>query len=117
MKKIILIFAVIVGLMGMTSCKKALDINTNPNSLTSVNPSLVLPLAIVNTASLVSGMNDYGSQTVGYAANAGGYGSFGSSWTYNYSSSQGEGLWSSGYTILQLSLIHISEPTRQAEIS
>jgi len=105
MKKIILIFAVIVGLMEMTSCKKfvnnALDINTNPNSLTSANPSLVLPLAIVNTASLVSSMNDYGSQTVGYAANAGGYGGFGASWTYNYNPSQGEGYWDFGYSILE----------------
>jgi hypothetical protein len=101
MKKIILSFVVIVGLMNLTSCKKYLDINTNPNSLTTANPGLVLPLAIVNTASLVSSMNNYGSETVGYAANAGGYGGFGASWTYNYSPSQGEGFWTSGYSILE----------------
>ena len=101
MKRILFIFALFVGSIGMNSCKKALDINTNPNSLTSASPNLVLPLAIVNTASLVSGMNDYGSQTVGYAANAGGYGGFGASWTYNYSPSQGEGFWASGYSILE----------------
>ena len=97
MKKIIL-SAIILGLIA-TSCKKYIDINSNPNSLTSASPNLVLPLAIVNTASLVSSMNDYGSQTVGYAANAGGYGGFGSSWTYNYDQSTGEGYWGFGYSI------------------
>jgi len=101
MKKILIVFTVVVGIVGMTSCKKQLDINTNPNSLTTASPSLVLPLAIVNTASLVSGFNDYGSQTVGYAANAGGYGGFGASWTYNYSPSQGQGFWTAGYSILE----------------
>src|ERR1022692_379470 len=98
--KRILIFTIIIGLYS-TSCKKYLDINTNPNSVASASPGLVLPLAIVNTASLVSSMNDYGSQTVGYAANAGGYGGFGASWTYNYAPSQGEGFWSAGYSILE----------------
>ena len=97
MKKIIL-SAIILGLIA-TSCKKYIDINSNPNSLTSASPNLVLPLAIVNTASLVSSMNNYGSQTVGYAANAGGYGGFGSSWTYNYDQSTGEGYWGFGYSI------------------
>jgi hypothetical protein len=101
MKKTILISFVIIGLFGVTSCKKYLDINTNPNSLTTANPNLVLPLAIVNTASLVSSFNNYGSETCGYAANAGGYGGFGSSWTYNYDPSTGGGYWSSGYSILE----------------
>lgn len=100
MKKVIIILTITVGLIG-SSCKKYIDINTNPNSLTAASPSLVLPLAIVNTASLVSNMNDYGSQTVGYAANAGGYGGFGASWTYNYGPSQGEGFWDFGYSILE----------------
>jgi hypothetical protein len=100
MKRIILFFCVIVGLF-TSSCKKYLDINTNPNSLTAVSPSLILPLAIVNTASLASSLNDYGSQTVGYAANAGGYGGFGSAWTYNYSNSQGDGIWGSAYSTLE----------------
>ena len=99
MKKVILIAFIIVGLLGATSCKKYLDINTNPNSITTANPSLVLPLAIVNTASLVSSLNNYGSETCGYAANAGGYGGFGSSWTYNYDPSTGGGYWASGYAI------------------
>ena len=100
MKKVLIIMTITVGLMA-SSCKKYLDINTNPNSLTTASVNLVLPLAIVNTASLVSSMNDYGSQTVGYAANAGGFGGFGASWTYNYGPSQGEGIWDFGYSILE----------------
>jgi|SRR5690348_280821 len=99
MNKLIIILIIASG-MTVTSCKKYVDINTNPNSLTTANPSLVLPLAIVNTASFVSSLNNYGSQTVGYAANAGGYGGFGSSWTYNYGPSDGEGYWDFGYQIL-----------------
>ena len=101
MKKVILISSIIIGLLSVTSCKKYLGINTNPNSLTTASPNLVLPLAIVNTASLVSSLNNYGSETCGYAANAGGYGGFGSSWTYNYDPSTGGGYWSSGYSILE----------------
>ncbi len=100
MKKIIIISIIACGVV-FTSCKKYVDINTNPNSLTTASPNLVLPLAITNTASFVSNLNNYGSQVVGYAANAGGYGGFGSSWTYNYSPSDGEGYWDFGYQILE----------------
>jgi hypothetical protein len=100
MRKILLTSIIIISLCGV-SCKKYLNINNNPNQVTSASPSLVLPLALVNTASLVSGMNDYGGQTVGYAANAGGYGGFGASWTYDYPPSQGEGFWDQGYEILE----------------
>ena len=100
MKKIILLFTIIVAL-GSSSCKKYLAVNSNPNSLTAASPNLVLPLAIVNTASLVSALNDYGGQTVGYAANAGGYGGFGASWTYDYPNSTGDGYWSSAYSTLE----------------
>ncbi len=95
-----IIATIILGIV-VVSCKKYVDINTNPNSLTTASPNLVLPLAITNTASFVSNLNDYGSQTCGYAANAGGYGGFGAAWTYNYTSSQGEGYWDFGYSILE----------------
>ncbi|MBS1949057.1 MAG: SusD/RagB family nutrient-binding outer membrane lipoprotein [Bacteroidetes bacterium] len=100
MKKIILSLSIILGLWG-SSCKKYLDVNNNPNSPTNASASVVLPLAIVNTASLVSSLNDYGSQTVGYAANAGGYGGFGASWTYNYTTTAGNGYWRSAYSTLE----------------
>lgn len=98
MKKTVLILTLIAFIL--TSCDKYLNINTNPNSSTSADPSTVLPLAIVNTASLVSSLNNYGSETVGYAANAGGYGGFGSAWTYNYAPSDGESYWDNAYTTL-----------------
>src|SRR5579863_2670331 len=100
MRKISFIIIAIASLCG-TSCKKYLNINQNPNAPTVTNPQLELPLAIVNAASLTSNMNDYGGQTVGYSANAGGYGGFGSSWTYDYPPSQGEGFWDLGYQTLE----------------
>ena len=100
MRKILLFSITITSLCGV-SCKKYLDINTNPNAPTVTNSQLELPLAIVNAASLTSNMNDYGGQTVGYSANAGGYGGFGASWTYDYPPSQGEGFWDLGYETLE----------------
>jgi hypothetical protein len=100
MRKISLIIITIASLCG-ASCKKYLNINQNPNAPTVTNPQLELPLAIVNAAQLTSNMNDYGGQTVGYAANAGGYGGFGSLWTYDYTASQGEGYWDLGYQTLE----------------
>ncbi|QES89806.1 SusD/RagB family nutrient-binding outer membrane lipoprotein [Rhizosphaericola mali] len=106
-------FLLTIGFIGMigVSCNKLLNINTNPNATTTSSPDLVLPLAITNTASLVSSLNDYGGQTVGYMANAGGYGGFGATWTYNYPTTQGNGYWASGYSILEnlQSIINISE--------
>jgi hypothetical protein len=91
--------------MGMvviaTSCKKYFDINTNPNSATSATPELILPQALTATASNVNGYNSYGSQLVGYMANAGGYGGFGTSITYNFSSSDFQGRWSTSYNNLE----------------
>ncbi|HET6253969.1 MAG TPA: SusD/RagB family nutrient-binding outer membrane lipoprotein [Puia sp.] len=100
MRKIFLIIIVFTALCGV-SCKKYLNINSNPNSPTASGVGPVLPLAIVNAALLTSELNDYGSQTCGYAANAGGYGGFGSSWTYDYPPSQGEGYWDLGYQTLE----------------
>jgi len=112
MKKIILILTLMIFIL--TSCSKYLDINTNPNSATSAAPSTVLPLAIVNTASFISNLNNYGSQTVGYAANAGGYGGYGSSWTYNYLPSDGEGYWDLGYITLE-NLYNIASVTKGSD--
>jgi Starch-binding associating with outer membrane len=100
MRKILLFSIIITSLCGV-SCKKYLNINTNPNAPTVTNSALELPQALVNTALLVSQMNDYGGQTVGYSANAGGYGGFGASWTYDYPPSQGETFWDEGYQYLE----------------
>ena len=76
MKKINAILFAGLALMAV-SCKKYLDVNTNPNSATSTTPELILPQALVGTASNLNGFNSYGAQLGGYAANAGGYGGFG----------------------------------------
>lgn len=83
------------------SCKKYLDINTNPNQATSATPQGILPQAITGTASVLNGYNSYGAQLVGYSANAGGYGGFGTSITYNFASSDFSGLWSGTYDNLE----------------
>ncbi len=100
MRKISFFIIITASLFG-ASCKKYLNINNNPNAPTVTNIQLEMPLAIVNSASITSSMNDYGGQTVGYTANAGGYGGFGASWTYDYPPSQGEGLWDAGYQTLE----------------
>lgn len=96
--------ALIIGFMGMiafgTSCKKYFDINENPNKATSATPVLILPNALTTTASVINGYNSYGSQLVGYAANAGGYGGFGTSVTYNFSTNDNSARWTSVYDML-----------------
>ncbi|RFM30546.1 SusD/RagB family nutrient-binding outer membrane lipoprotein [Deminuibacter soli] len=96
MKKLIFLIAGGVMVAG-TSCKKYLDINDNPNSATTGTPEVVLPQALVFTASTMNTLNSYGSQLVGYAVNAGGYGGFGSSVTYNFGSSDYSGIWSNTF--------------------
>jgi hypothetical protein len=100
MKKInTLLFAGLVLLS--ISCNKQLDINTDPNTATSATPDLILPQALTATASNLNGFNSYGAQLVGYSANAGGYGGFGTSITYNFTSSDFSARWSSTYDNLQ----------------
>lgn len=99
MKKSILIIATGLIVLG-SSCKKYLDINQNPNVATSGTPEVVLPQALVYAAANTSTFNNYGSQLVGYSANAGGYGGFGASVTYNFSNATFAGLWSSTYDLL-----------------
>jgi hypothetical protein len=99
MKKIMVGLFIGMTVLG-TSCKKYLDINTNPNSATSATPELILPQALVYTASVTNSYNSYGAQTGLYAANAGGYGGFGESITYNYTSAN-TGLWAITYDNLE----------------
>jgi hypothetical protein len=83
------------------SCEKQLDINTDPNTATSATPELILPQALTATAANLNGFNSYGAQLVGFSANAGGYGGFGTSISYNFTSSDFSGRWSSSYDNLQ----------------
>lgn len=100
MKKIS--FILLMGIVIMaTSCKKYLDINDNPNTSTSATPALVLPQALATTAGNLNGFNSYGAQLVGYMANAGGYGGFGTSITYNFSAGDFSARWSTTYDNLE----------------
>jgi len=85
------------------SCKKYLDINTNPNAATlaTATPELIMPQALTGAASITNTYNSYGSQLGGYGANAGGYGGFGTAISYNFASSDYQGLWSSTYDNLE----------------
>jgi hypothetical protein len=98
MKKIS-VFIMLGILTGATSCNKFLDINQNPNSASaeSATPELLLPQAITYTSGTLNTLNTVGSQVVGHAANAGGYGGFGVNFTYNYTSSFANGIWNSVY--------------------
>lgn len=98
MKKLVVITFTGLVMLG-TSCKKYFDINNNPNSASSssLTPELILPAALVTTANNLNAFNTYGAQLGGYMANAGGYGGFGVTISYNYSSNDYTGLWSTGY--------------------
>lgn len=100
MKKFSILF--FIGLITVgTSCKKYLDINTNPNAATSATSESLLPQALTGTANNVNGYNSYGSQLAGYMANAGGFGGFGTSITYSFSSNDFSGRWSTTYDNLE----------------
>lgn len=98
MRKILVAASV---LLILNSCKKYLDVNTNPNDPTASTPQLVLGQAIVYSAANSVSYNTYGAWMVGYTANAGGYGGWGSALTYNYDNTSYTGLWSSTYDNLE----------------
>lgn len=88
----------------LSSCGKFLDINQNPNKSTTENspsPENILQQAITYTASNISAFNTYGAEIGGYAANAGGYGGFGSNVTYQFSTEDFAGLWTDSYNSLE----------------
>lgn len=114
MKKIFVLF--LTGIVGisMSSCKKYLDVNTNPNQATSGTPELVLPQAITSVANQTWGVypspsivpnalsgsyNFYGSQVAGYLANGGGVSGWGAIISYNYASTDQQNLWNISYDI------------------
>lgn len=85
-----------------SSCEKYLDVNTNPNQATSATAQLVLPQAIVGTASLSALFNfNYGGHFGGYVANAGGFSGFGNLLNYNLVPGDYNALWTSSYDNLE----------------
>ncbi len=101
MKKLKHIVIASLAIVALGSCKKFLDINTNPNDPTTSTPELVLPQAIAYTANNTVAFNSYGSWMVGYTANAGGFGGWGAALTYNYGQTDYNGLWTSTYDNLE----------------
>ncbi|WP_439557672.1 SusD/RagB family nutrient-binding outer membrane lipoprotein [Dyadobacter sp.] len=81
----------------LSSCSDYLDINTNPNQATSVQPLLVLPAAITGTASVSNQFNSYGGHFGGYIANAGGFSGFGNLFNYQLIPDNYNGLWVNAY--------------------
>jgi hypothetical protein len=100
MKKVLTYLFMGVIVFG-TSCKKYLDINDNPNQATSATPQLILPQALTATAQNLNGFNSYGAQLGGMMANAGGYGGFGTSISYNFSSNDFSARWTASYDNLE----------------
>lgn len=84
MRKLFKIFILGTIVLASSSCKKFLDVNTNPNAPTSSSPTIVLPQAIVTSATAMNSYDNFGAWTGGYKANAGGYGGWGTVWTYNF---------------------------------
>ncbi len=97
MKKLLYIITGLAFAFGFGSCKKYLDINANPNSATTSTPELMLSGSLVATANVVNTYNSMGAQLVGYMANAGGYGGFGSSVTYSFGNGDFQNCWNSTY--------------------
>lgn len=92
--KYIFLAAVVVN---TSACKKYLDINQNPNSLTKATPALILPQAIVGAASIHNSYNISLADFSGARANAGGFGGFGSVVTYDITSGDYTGLFTTVY--------------------
>ena len=110
-KKYIYISIMLVVAFSASSCKKFLDINENPNSATSGTPELILPQAIVRSANLVVSYNSLGNDLMGYTANVGGVGGWGSTVSYNYTNGSYSGLFSGTYKANEdlLTVVNMSE--------
>jgi hypothetical protein len=99
MKKSIIYLSIALLGLSISSCKKYLDINVNPNQAIVATPQLVLPQAITAVANQTWAYNFYGSQTVGYLANGGGVSGWGAIISYDYATTDQQGLWNNTYDI------------------
>ncbi|PIQ19845.1 MAG: SusD/RagB family nutrient-binding outer membrane lipoprotein, partial [Cytophagales bacterium CG18_big_fil_WC_8_21_14_2_50_42_9] len=115
MKKFFRIFLFSALALSAVSCEQFLDINENPNQATASSPQQVLPNALTVTAANLVSYNDYGAWHVGYVVNAGGFGGWGTQWTYNYTTSTYSGLWGSTYDNLE-DYDYIEEQTEGNEV-
>lgn len=100
MKKYIKIAVLGAVILTSASCKKYLDVNTNPNDPTYSTPNIVLPQAILTSANTIVAYDSFGAWTAGYKANAGGYGGFGTQWTYEFTTNDYTGMWTGAFGAL-----------------
>lgn len=76
------------------ACKKFVDINDNPNTLTgSVAEEFILPKTIVSLANSMTYATSYGEELTGYTVNAGGVSGWGSFVDYNFGPGTWTGWW------------------------
>jgi hypothetical protein len=97
MKRIFTYFIVGALALGATSCKKALDINDNPNQATESTPAVTLPAGIVGTASLNNNYSQSFGYPGGFFANVYGFGAYGATVTLNYGTSDFAGPFQQSY--------------------
>lgn len=94
-----------------SSCEDSLDINENPNSPTAADVQLVLPQAIVASASVANQFNSYGGHFGGFIANAGGFSGFGNLLNYNLTPNDYNGMWVNTYQDPLQDLKYVIEKT------
>ncbi|RYF26815.1 MAG: SusD/RagB family nutrient-binding outer membrane lipoprotein [Flavobacteriales bacterium] len=99
MKKIFNLILLGMIVIGTSSCKKYLDINTNPNTSTVGPVDLVLPQAITATAALSNTYSNSLGNIAGATANIFGVGGYGAYLNYNYVTADFNGLWTTGYDV------------------
>ncbi|RZJ95425.1 MAG: SusD/RagB family nutrient-binding outer membrane lipoprotein [Hymenobacter sp.] len=101
MKAYLKLFAVAALTTASSGCSSFLDINTNPNSLTTVTPDAILAQALAVTAGNYTGnapsYNSYASWAAGYWGKTGVVSGYGEEITYNYSNSYYSGLFNNTY--------------------
>lgn len=56
-----------------------------------------MPQAILQAANSTESYNNFGAWTGGYKANAGGYGGFGTEWSYQFTTSNYNGMWTNAF--------------------
>lgn len=104
MKKISALLLVATLASVSTGCESFLDINENPNNITTDNltPNFVLAQALKVSGDIsYNTLNYYGSWTAGYWAQAGGVNGFSEERTYTYTALYNQGLWNAVYDNVQ----------------
>lgn len=95
----------------VASCDDFLNINDNPNQPIVADVQLVLPQAIVASASVANQFNSYGGHFGGFIANAGGFSGFGTLLTYNLTPNDYNAMWVNCYQDPLADLQYVIEKT------